>query len=115
MAALAAPAVRVAEARTARVPVSTNCTVPVGALPEPCAATLTASVSLFVGWFFRRCTAPPAWRSHRDPGLFQILTGGFPANAYALLDAPQRPSQSSQRDDLLFLIFFQDVAHIDGR
>ena len=48
MAALAAPAVRVAEARTAWVTVSTNCTEPVGALPEPCAATLTASVSLVV-------------------------------------------------------------------
>ena len=29
-------------------------------------------------------------------------------------DAPQRPSQSPQRDDLVFLFLVQDVAHIDG-
>jgi hypothetical protein len=29
-----------------------------------------------------------------------------------LLNAPQRPSQPSQRDDLLFLFFAQDIAHV---
>ena len=31
------------------------------------------------------------------------------------LDAPQRPSQPSQRDDLLFLFFAQDIAHVTER
>jgi hypothetical protein len=31
------------------------------------------------------------------------------------LNAPQRPSQPSQRDDLLFLLFAQDIAHLTER
>src|ERR1700730_12800791 len=31
------------------------------------------------------------------------------------LNAPQRPSQSPQRDDLLFLFFAQDIAHLTKR
>src|SRR5271157_847921 len=31
------------------------------------------------------------------------------------LDAPQRPSQPPQRDDLLFLFFAQDIAHVTER
>jgi hypothetical protein len=31
------------------------------------------------------------------------------------LNAPQRPSQPSQRDDLLFLFFAQDIAHVTER
>ena len=38
-----------------------------------------------------------------------------PPNSCAepLLDAPQRPAQAAQRDDLLFLLFAQDIAHSD--
>jgi hypothetical protein len=31
------------------------------------------------------------------------------------LNAPQRPSQPPQRDDLLFLFFAQDIAHLTER
>jgi hypothetical protein len=31
------------------------------------------------------------------------------------LNAPLRPSQPSQRDDLLFLFFAQDIAHVTER
>jgi len=31
-----------------------------------------------------------------------------------LLDASKRPAELSQRDDLLFLFFVQDIAHADG-
>jgi C-terminal processing protease CtpA/Prc len=30
------------------------------------------------------------------------------------LDAPQRPAQLAQRDDLFLLLFAQDIAHVDG-
>ena len=33
----------------------------------------------------------------------------------ARLNAPQRPSQPPQRDDLLFLFFAQDIAHVTER
>ena len=59
-------------------------------------------------------TRPTARRPHRDPGRFQISRRRFPANAGLPLDAPQRPSQPPQRDDLLFLFFAQDIAHVDG-
>ena len=67
-----------------------------------------------VGRFCRRSPSPPAWRPHRDPGRSQISRRRFPTDAGALLNAPQRPSQPPQRDDLLFLFFVQDIAHIDG-
>ena len=35
-------------------------------------------------------------------------------DARGLLNAPQRPSQPPQRDDLLFRLLVQDVAHIDA-
>jgi hypothetical protein len=37
-----------------------------------------------------------------------------PANVHGRFDAPQRPSQPPQRDDLLSLLFAQDVAHVDA-
>jgi len=47
----------------------------------------------FVGRF---CRSPPptSGRTHRDPGRFPVLTGGFTTDAGGFLDLPQRPSQS---------------------
>src|ERR1019366_2809692 len=53
-------------------------------------------------------------RGQVDPSLSQIGGRRFPADARGLLNAPQRPSQPPQRDDLLFLLLVQDVAHIDA-
>ena len=48
-------------------------------------------------------------------GGFQIGGGGLPADAGLLLDSPQRPSQAPEGYDLVFVLFFQDIAHEDGR
>jgi len=61
---------------------------------------------------FWRIPAPPACRTHRDSGSPEIGSGGFAANLRRSLNAPQRPSQPPQRDDLLFLFFAQDIAHV---
>jgi hypothetical protein len=57
---------------------------------------------------------PRAKMHGADPGRLQISGGGFAADAGFSFDAPQRPSQPPQRDDLVLLFFNQDVAHIDG-
>ena len=44
----------------------------------------------------------------------QIGSRRFPAHLCGFLNAPQRPSQPPQRDDLLFRLLVQDVAHIDA-
>ena len=67
-----------------------------------------------VGRFCRRSPSPCSRWPHRDPGRFQIGACRFPTHTGGLLDAPQRPAQPSQRDDLLFLLFAQDIAHGDG-
>ena len=67
-----------------------------------------------VGRFCRRPAAPTARRPDGDAGGLQVGAGGFPADAGFLLDAPQRPAQPPQRDDLLSLLFAQDIAHVDG-
>jgi hypothetical protein len=66
------------------------------------------------GRFCRWSPSPPSRRSHRDAGRFQISGRSLPANPGGPLNAPQRPSQPPQRDDLLLLFFAQDIAHIDG-
>ena len=66
-----------------------------------------------IGWVCRPMS-PQTWRPYRDPSLSQIGGRRFPADARGLLNATQRPSQSPQRDDLLFLLLVQDVAHIDA-
>jgi hypothetical protein len=58
---------------------------------------------------------PPTWRTHCDTRSPEICSNGFAANMRCSFDAPQRPSQSSQRDDLLFLFFAQDIAHVTER
>ena len=57
---------------------------------------------------------PPTRRTHCDPGCFQINACRFSTHTSGLLDAPKRPAEPSQCDDLLFLFFVQDIAHADG-
>ena len=64
-----------------------------------------------VGRFCRSGSTPGAWWPQRDSSLSQIRGGSFPPHTCILLNAPQRPSQPPQRDDLLFLRFVQDVFH----
>ena len=64
---------------------------------------------------FAGIPSPPAWRTHRDSRSPEICSGGFAANMRRSLNAPQRPSQPPQRDDLLFLFFAQDIAHVTER
>ena len=64
---------------------------------------------------FCRIPSPPACRTHCDSSGPQIGSGRFAANVCRSLDAPQRPPQPPQRDDLLFLFFAQDIAHVTER
>ena len=66
------------------------------------------------GAILRRSASPSARQSHRNTGSLQIAADRFPADMYGLFNAPQRPAQPSQRDDLLSLFLAQDIAHIDG-
>jgi hypothetical protein len=59
-------------------------------------------------------TSPPARRPHGDSGSFEIAGRGFATNPGRLLNAPQRPSQPPQRNDLLFLFFAQDIHSTEG-
>ena len=64
---------------------------------------------------FCRCPPPPTSRSpNGDSGGVEVSSRRLPPNACFLLDAPQRPAQPPQRDDLLSLLFAQDIAHVDG-
>jgi len=45
---------------------------------------------------FCRPPSPTSGRTHRNPGRFQVLTGGFTTDARGLLNSPQRPAQPSQ-------------------
>ena len=79
-------------------------------------------------WSGRGRWTPPAWwpvlaatpsgdhpAAHRHPGGLQIAAGRLPTDRGGLFDAPQRPAQSPQRQDLLlFLVVAQDVAHAGG-
>src|SRR5260221_14676818 len=48
---------------------------------------------------------------HRDPGGFQVATDRLATDRERLLDAPKRPSEPSERQNLLLLVVVQDVAH----
>ena len=67
-----------------------------------------------IGRFCRCPSSPTAGSSNGNSGCFEVGSRGFPANACFVLDAPQRPAQPPQRDDLLSLLFAQDIAHVDG-
>jgi hypothetical protein len=56
--------------------------------------------------------APTAGRPQGDPGSLQVGGRRFAPNTGVPLDAPQRPAQPPQSEDLLFLFFGQDVTHI---
>jgi hypothetical protein len=47
----------------------------------------------------------------RNTGRFQIVASRFPPDPGGGFDAPKRPAQSPQRQDLLLLLIVQDVAH----
>jgi hypothetical protein len=51
------------------------------------------------------------WRSNGNAGCFEIAASRFPPYAGLLLDAPQRPAQPTERQDLLSFLFVQDIAH----
>ena len=55
--------------------------------------------------------APTSRWPDGDSRRFEVGSRRLPANTRFLLDAPQRPSQPSQRDDLLPFFFAQDIAH----
>src|ERR1700688_4547556 len=57
---------------------------------------------------------PPAGRPHWDSSGSEISRYGFSADLRGALNASQRPSQPPQGNNLLFLFFVQDIAHIDG-
>jgi hypothetical protein len=57
-------------------------------------------------------SSPTARRSKGDPGGLQTGSRRFAPNTGVPLDAPQRPAQPPQSEDLLFLFFGQDVTHI---
>ena len=65
-----------------------------------------------IGRFCRRLPSPTAGWAKGDPGGFQIGGRRFATNAGVPLDSPQRPAQPPKGDDLLFLLFVQDVTHI---
>src|SRR5258708_970190 len=64
---------------------------------------------------FCRFPTPPACWAHRDSRSPEIGSDRFAANMCRSLDAPPRPSQPSQPDDLLFLFFAQGIAHVTER
>ena len=69
-----------------------------------------ASLAGFAGW----TAAPGTRRPDGDARSLQVASGSLPANSGFFLDAPQRPAQPPQRDDLLSFLFAQDIAHVDG-
>jgi hypothetical protein len=52
--------------------------------------------------------------ANSDSCCFEVSFRRFPANACFLPDAPQRPAQPLQRDDLLSILFAQYIAHVEG-
>ena len=67
-----------------------------------------------IGRFCRIAPTPGTGRSNRNTSGPQIAADRFAPDVYGLFNAPQRPAQPSQRDDLLSLCFAQDIAHVDG-
>jgi hypothetical protein len=63
------------------------------------------------GRFWRPHPRPATPATHRDPGRLQIVAGRLSAYAGGRFDAPQRPTESPQCDDLLLSVITQDVAH----
>jgi hypothetical protein len=53
-------------------------------------------------------TAPTA---HRNPRRLQIPTRGFATDTRGLFDAPKRPPEAPECDDLLLFALVQNVSH----
>ena len=62
--------------------------------------------------FCRRSFAPSPWWTNRNPCGFQVACRSLTPDPCRFLDAPQRPAQLAQRDDLLSLLFVQEIAHL---
>ena len=52
---------------------------------------------------------PPTRSPYRDSGSLEIPGGGFPPNLGSALNPPQRPAKPAQCNDLLLLLFTQDI------
>ncbi len=57
-------------------------------------------------------SSPTAGWPKGNPGCTQVTGGSLAPDPRSCLDAPQAPAQPPQRDDLLFLLFVQDIAHL---
>jgi len=64
--------------------------------------------------FCRGLPPRPARRPGLDSGRAQATGRRLTAHTGSQLDAPERPAQPPQGDDLLLLFFSQDIAHLDG-
>src|SRR3954453_6240879 len=71
----------------------------------------SARIHLY-GRFCRGRPSPSPWRPYHDPGLFEVARCGLAPHAHRFLDSPQRPAQTPEGYDLLFLFIAQDIAHM---
>ena len=55
---------------------------------------------------------PAARRADRNAGRFQVPSGRFPPDSGGLFDAPQRPAELAQGDNLFLFLVAQDIAHV---
>src|SRR5579863_1172944 len=62
-----------------------------------------------VGRFCRRSPSPSAGRPNWNTAGLQVAAYSLSTDVYHLFNAPQRPSQTPQRDDLLSLSLVQDI------
>jgi hypothetical protein len=63
---------------------------------------------------FCRLPSPASRWAKWDPGGSQVTGGCFATNASLTFNLAQRPPQAAQREDLLLLVFAQDIAHVEG-
>jgi hypothetical protein len=52
---------------------------------------------------------------HRDAGGSQVAADGLATDRKRLLDAPKRPPEPTEGEDLLLFGVVRDVAHASGR
>ena len=79
---------------------------------ERARAELVAAAEAVIAGVLPAPAVPCTWWSHRNPGCFQVRACCLSTHTGGLLDAPQGPSELPQCDDLLFLLFAQDIAHV---
>src|SRR5262249_20772967 len=79
-----------------------------------CRVLLTKGGGHLVGPVFCRSPSPTAGRTYSDSSGSEVTACGFSTHTSGLLDAPQRPAQLSQCDNLLLLFVAQDIAHADA-